>query len=70
MPNLRYLLNTKPTNNGKKTLELYLYMLYIAGEQHFKTGLRMVEDSSVKNLVKLALQVSAKCRMYEIQNSR
>lgn len=45
-------------------------MLYIAGEQHFKTGLRMVEDSSVKNLVKLALQIFAKCRMYEIQNSR
>lgn len=45
-------------------------MLYIAGEQYFKTSLRMVGDSSVKKLVKLALEISAKCRMHEIQNSR
>lgn len=41
-------------------------MLYMAGEQYFKTGLRMVGDSSVKKLVKLTLEISAKRRMPEI----
>lgn len=45
-------------------------MLYIAGEQYFKTGLRMVGDNSVKKMVKLALEISAKFRMHEIQNSK
>lgn len=45
-------------------------MLCIAREQYFKTGLRMVGGSSVKKLVKLALEISAKCRMHEIQNNR
>lgn len=45
-------------------------MLYITGEKYFKTGLKMVGDSSVKKLVKLALEISAKRRMPEIQKSR
>lgn len=40
------------------------YMLDAASEQYLRGGVSIMVDSSVKTLMRLALEVSEKCRMH------